>query len=656
MCGICGVVQIGGDPRPVLAPEILDRMTDAMTHRGPNDRGTYAGNGIALGVRRLSIVDVEGGHQPFANEDGQVWAIQNGELYNHTDLRRRLQAEGHRFHSRCDTEVIPHLYERFGTAFPEQLRGKFGLAVWDERRRRAVLARDRLGVKPLYYARRGDLVVFASELKSLLASGLVEPELDYEAIDAYLTFGFVPAPRTPLAQVSKLLPGEQLVVEPTGMRLERYWAYPRPAPDSPALSRDQYAQGLLEQLEESVRLRLMSDVPLGAMLSGGLDSSLIVALMARNMAEPVKTFSVGFREDGDSNELADARHVASVFGTDHHELELSFTEQTVELAELVWYLDEPLADLSALGFLALSELAARHVTVALSGQGADELLGGYERYRNAAIAGAWGRLPAPVRRLGEGLAARGPQKAKRAAGILAARDPVSRALAQYVGVDGGPGRRLARGPLSTLDPNLAQRTIQARLAGRSYEPLPALLYLDAQLSLVDDMLHYFDRASMAHSLEVRVPFLDHHVVEYCARIPAGLKVRRLTTKYLLKHAARGLVPDRIIDKRKIGFFNRAVRSWFWAQSDGVIRDYLLAPSPRYAEMLDRREIERLLTRDASEVDARQVNFLLAILVLEIWLSSFLPQAVKASRAPAEPDAPTARFRPAEPELVGALHH
>lgn len=374
----------------MLAPQALDRMTDVMTHRGPNDRGTYLADGVALGVRRLSIVDVEGGHQPFGSEDGRIWAIQNGELYNHGRIRADLERRGHRFASRCDTEIIPHLYEEVGPAFPERLRGMFGLAVWDERNRRAVLARDRLGIKPLYYAVAGDVVVFASELKSVLASGLVGTELDYDAIDAFLSLGFVPGPLTPLAGIRKLMPGHRLVVDAAGVREEPFWSYPPPAPAEMTL--EDAAERLLAELEESVRLRLMSDVPLGAMLSGGLDSSLIVALMARHMNEPVKTFSIGFAEAGSANELADARLVARTFGSDHHELELSFADDSVDLAELVWHLDEPLADLSSLGFLALSELAAKHVTVALSGQGADELLGGYRKHRAAAIVGAWRRL------------------------------------------------------------------------------------------------------------------------------------------------------------------------------------------------------------------------------------------------------------------------
>jgi asparagine synthase (glutamine-hydrolysing) len=618
VCGICGAVQVGGEPRLALPPEVLARMTDAMSHRGPDDRGLHEEPGIALGARRLSIVDVAGGHQPFANEDGTVWGAQNGELYNHDALRDELIRDGHSFRSRCDTEILPHLYERDGDAFVERLRGKFAVAVWDSRRRRAVLARDRLGIKPLYWARRGDLVVFASELKSLLACGLIEPRLDYEALDAYLTLGFVPGPRTPLADVWKLDPGCRLVVDGDGHRVERYWDFPKPEPDR-SLSAPEHAERLLALLEESVRLRLMSDVPLGAMLSGGLDSSLIVALMARNMRDPVQTFSVGFAEAGAGNELADAREVAAALGAEHHELELSFTEDTVDLAELVWHLDEPLADLSALGFLALSKLARQHVTVALSGQGADELLGGYRNHRAAALASTMRRVPAPLRRAGLGLAQLGPERVRRAGRMLSAPDTTSRELAGRI--DSALRARLVRGPLAELDGNAARDAMLTRLAGVTDDPLPATLYLDAQLGLVDDMLHYFDRASMAHSLEVRVPFLDHELVEACATIPPELKVRRLETKHVLRLAARGLVPDRIIDKPKIGFFNSAVDAWFRAQLGGASSDYLLGANLASAELLDPAVIGEL-----ARAPGRHGPLLLRILMLEVWLRTFLPRA------------------------------
>jgi asparagine synthase (glutamine-hydrolysing) len=618
----------------VVSAHVLDRMTDTMTHRGPNDRGTFLADGIALGVRRLSIVDVEGGHQPIANEDGTVWAIQNGELYNHADVRRRLDGRRHRFTTRCDTEIIPHLYEDEGADFPKQLRGMFGIALWDGPARRAVLARDRLGIKPLYYAAVGDLLVFGSELKSVLASGLVPTDLDYAAIDALLALGYVPGPMTPLVAVRKLMPGHRLVVDPAGLRIEAFWSYPEPRPVERRL--DDAAERLLAGLRESVELRLMSDVPLGAMLSGGIDSSLIVALMAERMAEPVKTFSVGFAEAGEGNELADARLVANHFGTDHHELELSFAEQTIDLAELVWFMDEPLADLSSLGFLALSELASAHVTVALTGQGADELLGGYRKHRAAAIAGRWSRLPAPLRApLGAGLRHL-PARFNRAALTLDASDPAARLLAMSGRLSPELRRELVRGPLLELDGETARRAICARLGAVTADPLPATLYLDAQLGLVDDMLHYFDRASMAHSLEVRVPFLDHHLVEYCATIPPAHKVRRLDTKHVLKRAARGLVPARIIDKPKIGFFHTAVEAWFRAQTRGAISDYLLGPDPRYAELLDRRAVERLVQAHADGSDTRNSHALLSILLLEVWLSSYLPRATSAGApAPAE---------------------
>src|SRR5436190_3634470 len=527
-------------------------MTDAMTHRGPNDRGLHLSDGVALGVRRLSIVDVEGGHQPIANEDGSVWAIQNGELYNHVDIRSELARQGHAFHTSCDTEVLPHLYGRWGTSYPQQLRGMFGLAVWDERRRRAVISRDRLGIKPLYYVSVGDLLIFASELKALLASGLVDTELDLEAIDAYLNFGFFPAPRTPLQLVSKLLPGHSLVIADGRVAVERFWEYPLWSASQQVRSAAAYREELLQLLDESVRLRLMSDVPLGAMLSGGLDSSVIVALMARHMTEPVKTFSVAFREAPESNELADARLVSNALGTDHHELELSLEDDAADLEDLVWHLDEPLADLSAVGFLALSELAARHVTVALSGQGADELFAGYTKHRLASLAAGWERLPGAVRASGARLAAHAPGRVPRLVDALDAAGPTQRLLVSSGLIHPDVRREVFAGALAGYA-DAAAGVIDGRLDGAlGAGPLEAALHLDAQLGLADDMLHYFDRASMARSLEVRVPFLDHPLVELCARIPAGAKVARMQGKHVLRQAARGLVPDFVLTRRKQG--------------------------------------------------------------------------------------------------------
>jgi asparagine synthase (glutamine-hydrolysing) len=630
MCGICGAVQLTGTPRQLLAAGELELMSEAMVHRGPDDDGIFRAPGVAFAARRLSIVDVVGGHQPFSNEDGTIWVSQNGELFNHEELRRGLERDGHRFRSRCDTEILPHLYERDGVDLGARLRGMFAIVLWDERERRALLVRDRLGIKPLYYAVVGDTLLFASELKCLLASGQVDDALDYEAIDAYLTLGFFPGPGTPLAGVRKLLPGHRIVVDPVGMRVEEWWRYPEPAPIA-GRSEDEWTELLLARLRESVALRLMSDVPLGAMLSGGLDSSLIVALMSEMVREPVKTFSVGFAGPGDRNELADARLVAEMYGTDHHELELRSEDATVDLETLVWHLDEPLADLSAVGFIALCELARRDVTVALSGQGADELLGGYRRHRAAAIAERWSVLPGPLARALGRLDGRVPERFRRPARTIGAPDPAARHLALTGNIDPYLRSALVAGPLARLDGSSARRAVAARIPG-SDGALATTLVLDARLGLVDDMLHYFDRGSMAHSLEVRVPFLDHEFVALCSTIPTSLKVRKGTTKYLLKHAARGLVPDRLIDKPKVGFFNAAVDSWFSTHAGRQASDILLDPGARYTELLDRRVVAELLQKQRADPARPAGHALLTVLMLEVWLSTFLPRARGPHRA------------------------
>jgi asparagine synthase (glutamine-hydrolysing) len=618
MCGICGVVQVGGEPREVVSPAILDAMTDAMTHRGPDDRGTYASPGIALGVRRLSIIDVEGGHQPIRSEDGEVVVVQNGELYNHAELRRELRREGHAFASRCDTEVLPHLYERDGVRFPEHLRGKFGIAVWDERRRRAILARDRMGVKPIYWTRVGDVVVFASELKSILASGFVEPELDLKAVDLYFTLGFVPGPRTPLVGVRKLAPGSTLVIGPGEVHEEPYWVYPEPAPERRPRPLEDYADELLHLLRQAVRDRLMSDVPLGAMLSGGLDSSLVVALMAEASSRPVVTFSVGFRED-EANELADARRVAETFGCEHHELELSVTENAVDIDELAWRLDEPVADLSALGFDVLSELASQHVTVALAGQGADELFGGYTKHRAAAAIGSLGLVPNGVRTALDGLPWPNARM-RRAFAALAARDPSERLLAMSGRLVDGVRADLYSGALAQVRDDNAHAALEALRSGLDGDPLAVTLYLDARLGLVDHMLLYFDRASMAHSLEVRVPYLDHRLVEWAATVPPSMKVHRGVSKRVLKEAGLQFLPSQTVRKRKVGFFRSALDVWLDAQLGGPAGERLRSRDAAFLEFLDESAVQRLIAtyRRRRTEDSARVVF--AIMLLESWLS------------------------------------
>jgi asparagine synthase (glutamine-hydrolysing) len=630
MCGITGGFRIDGGETPPLPLDVLRHMTEQIEYRGPDDAGFVCDDGCSLGARRLSIIDVEGGHQPFGNERERIWAAQNGEIYNHESLRAELQQRGHLLRSRCDTEVLPHLYEEHGPDLSERLRGMFAIAVWDQDRRRGVLIRDRLGIKPLYYAVAGNVVVFGSELKCVIASGLVENELDPEAIAAYLTLGYVPSPLTPLRGVRKLGPGERLVVEDGRVRVERWWSYPAPDPDPTPRPVEEWSELLLTRLEESIRMRLMSDVPLGAMLSGGLDSSLIVALMARMMDRPVQTFAVGFA--GEDSELPDARRVAAFCGAEHHELEVALSSDPDTMSRLAWHLDEPLADLSSLGFLALSELASRHVTVALSGQGADELFGGYRKHRVASLAQHWGHLPRPLRSATAAAMRRGPGRAARLAEALQSQSPVARLLASSGLVHHDLRGELFSGALAEHS-DAAERIVAGHLRDApGAAPLEAALYLDARLGLVDDMLSYFDRASMACSLEVRVPFLDHEYVELCARVPTNVKVRRLQGKHVLREAARGLVPDFVLQKRKRGFFNESVGTWLAARNGEVVDRVLLSDSPAYQQVVDRGVVQQAVSSWRGG-NVRQAPLLLSLVMLELWLGDYLPRAFALADGP-----------------------
>ena len=456
------------DPRstPIGVPA-LRAMTEAIIHRGPDDDGHHTEPGVALGMRRLSIIDVEGSPQPVTSETGDVQAVFNGEIYNFRELRDELAARGHRFATNGDSETIVHLYEELGPDFVTRLRGMFAIALWDRPRRRLVLARDRMGVKPLYWAETPNGLAFASEVKSLIAGGVIQPELDPMAAELFLAHGFVPGPRSLFAGVRKLPPASLLVYEDGRVAEERAWwtPYDADAPD-PGASWEEHQEELLRLMREAVRARMVADVPLGVMLSGGLDSSLITALMAESSSGPVKTFSIAFAEDRGSNELEDARRVANRFGTEHHELTTSATDHPDLLDEALWHLEEPVADVSCLGFLLLSRLARRDVTVALSGQGADELLGGYRKHEIAALAAAAQRFPRGLVRAAGAAGSLAPNGSTFARGVdaVTAGDPAQRLLAmsRVVSAD-------ERGQL--LHPDFAQAGRGARdRAGRQRQP------------------------------------------------------------------------------------------------------------------------------------------------------------------------------------------
>jgi asparagine synthase (glutamine-hydrolysing) len=599
-------------------------MTDVIIHRGPDEDGHRVAPGIAMGMRRLSIIDLASSHQPVANETKDVWTVFNGEIFNFRELRRDLTARGHRLATGGDTETIVHLYEEYGAAFPTHLRGMFGIAVWDESRRRLVLTRDRMGVKPLYYALTPAGLAFGSEIKSLLAGGLIEPRLDPIAAELYLAYGYVPGPRTLFDGVSKLAPATTLVWEGGTLIDESvYWTpWEGGAPSGESWEEDQ--QTLLALLRESVRARMISDVPLGVMLSGGLDSSLITALMAEVSTRPVQTFSVGFVEDAQANELGDARRVASRFGTDHHELLTSVNEHPSLIDEAMWHLEEPIVDLSFLGFLLLSRLAREHVTVALCGQAADELLGGYSKHAVARAADHFARVPAPGRRAVGALGGQLAESSRLGRGLraIATDDNAERLLQMSRVILDGQRRALLDPGFRTADADREFRqVIESKATGRGASALRETLFLDTKLALVDLMFLYFDKMSMGASLEVRVPFADHDVVAFCMGLPDDRRIFRGRRKEILRRVSRGLLDDATIDKKKRAFFRAASSTWLNAHRDGVVRETLLDGRARERGIFTSGAVEGMI--EPSRSGGRAGEPLLAVLLLELWHRQFI---------------------------------
>jgi asparagine synthase (glutamine-hydrolysing) len=599
-------------------------MTEVIAHRGPDEDGHHVAPGIAMGMRRLSIIDLASSHQPISNERGDVWTVFNGEIYNFPELRSELQSRGHRLATAGDTETIVHLYEEHGLAFPKRLRGMFAIAVWDASLRRLVLTRDRMGVKPLYYASTSGGLAFSSEIKSLLAGDLVEPRLDPLAAELYIADGDVPGPRTLFEGVRKLAPAATLVWEDGSLVGESvYWTPWDDAPPS-GVSWEEDQEALLRLLGDSVRAQMLSDVPLGVMLSGGLDSSLVTALMSEVSAEPVKTFSVGFTEDAQANELAEARRVARRFGTDHHELLTSATEHPSLIEEALWHLEEPIADLSFLGLLLLSRLAREHVTVALCGQGADELLGGYPKHAVARAGSSLARMPAPGRRAVAAIGARLPDGSRLGRGLRAMTtvDDAERHLEMSRVVLDSQRRTLLSPVLGSaeVDRELRQ-VIWSRASGHFDSVLSETLFLDTKLALVDLMFLYFDKMSMAASLEVRVPFADHDVVAFCMGLPDDRRILRGRRKEILRRVSRGLLDDATIDQKKRGFFRAASSTWLDTHRDGIVREALLDQRARDRGIFVPGAVEDLIAQPQGS--GRDGEPLLAVLLLELWHRQFV---------------------------------
>ena len=641
MCGINGVFWYRGG---VADAEVTRAQARAQRHRGPDDADVWAEGPAALGHRRLAVVDLSPtGHQPMSNEDASVWVSFNGELYNAPELLPELAKRGHRLRGSSDTQVLVHLWEEQGPELVHDLRGMFTFALYDARRRTLLLARDRAGKKPLYWHDDGQRIVFASELKSLLADPSVPRDVDPAAIADYLTFQYVPAPGCILRGVRKLPAGHRLVCDGRGPRVERYWELPF-ATDR-TISEADAVEGLRERLREAVRVRLMSDVPLGAFLSGGIDSSAVVALMTQVSSTRVKTYSVGFAEE-DFSELAHARAVAEHLGTEHHELVVR--PRALELLpRLVWGLDEPFADASMVPTFHVSEMARAHVTVALSGDGGDEAFAGYTTYAWARAYARVDVLPRALRRLGAlpagGLPAFHPlgRRLRRAGMSVVERhlDVMSHFPPRELCALLTPALREAT---AGHDPWAASRALHARAAVGLGE-VAALPALDALTYMTDDVLVKVDRTSMMNSLETRAPLLDHHVLEWVARLPFGYKLRGDVTKWALRECVRPLLPAAILSRGKQGF-GVPLERWFSGAFGRLAREVLLDGRTRARGWLASDTVGTLLAGGEHRADVRAKR-VFTLVCLELWARAYL------DRPRAELSAPTDGPYPLHPAVA-----
>jgi asparagine synthase (glutamine-hydrolysing) len=596
-------------------------MLEAIAHRGPDDRRVRVDGPIALGHARLSIIDPEGGAQPLANEDERIWIVCNGEIYNFRELRTELEAKGHRFRSHSDTEVIVHLYEEVGDACLERLNGIFALALWDGRSQRLLVARDPFGVKPVYYTESAGKLVFASELKALLCDSELDRQVDLVALDWFLTYRFVPSPRTMLRSVRKLAPGHLLVADQTGATVRRYTTT-QPL-EALRIEEREAVELVRSGFEAAVARQMMSDVPIGAFLSGGIDSGSIVAVMARN-SQRVRTYSVGFCGPDANDELADARETARLFGTDHHELAISAQAYADALPTAIWHLDEPISTSSALPLLFLAQLAGRDVKVALAGQGADEPFAGYTRYIGERYRGLWTVLPGLARSVAQNAVDWMPrtEALKRGVRALGFDDVAERFRQIYAVFPDSLKDRLLRPDVRNQIVESSISPLQTLLAG--LEGLPALArlqHVDVRLSLADDLLTYGDRMTMASSVEMRVPFLDVEFMQLVERIPANLKLKGLTGKFVWKQAARRWLPASMLRRPKRGF-ETPIDGWFRGPLSPFVKATLLDPGAAAKEYFETAVVEGLIRdHQLGRRDYRRQLF--SLLSFELWHRQFV---------------------------------
>jgi asparagine synthase (glutamine-hydrolysing) len=624
MCGISGIYNYRS--KEPVSEALVKAMNDTLVHRGPDDEGFYVSGSIGLGHRRLSIIDLEAGHQPMTNEDGSVWVVFNGEIYNFPQLKDFLISKGHTFKTGSDTEAIVHLYEEQGEDCIRSLRGMFAIAIWDARNRKLVLARDRVGKKPLFYFDDGSKIAFASEMKAILQFPGVPREIDPQAVADYFSLLYVPAPKSIFKHIRKVLPGHYVVASDNGIREVEYWDIN--FSQTMGLTEEQWCQTLLDTYREAVRLRLISDVPLGAFLSGGVDSSSVVALMAQLSNSAVTTCSIGF-EEKEFNELDFARQVASRFKTNHHE-QLVRPDAVAIVEKLVWHYDEPFADSSAVPTYYVSQVARERVTVALAGDGGDENFAGYRRYYFDRRENTMRALvPSVIREPVFGTLASLYPKADWAPRIL-------RGKATFENLARAPIEAYFRS-VSALRPELKAQVLhqdlQSELNGydsldvlRYYyeradteDPLSRIQYVDIKTYLTDDILVKVDRASMAHSLEVRAPILDHKLMELAASIPSSMKLRGMNGKYIFKKALKQVLPEAVLHRRKMGFAV-PLTQWFRTDLKDLAHDVIFSRNGNH--LLNEPTIKRVWQEHQSGFCNRSTE-LWTLLMFRLWEQQFM---------------------------------
>src|SRR6266702_85502 len=620
MCGICGVFNLqSGEP---VSRDLIAQMTDLISHRGPDESGMYLDGPVGLGSTRLSIIDLSNGHQPISNETGDVWIVFNGEIWNYKALRKEFLEKGHRFRTNSDTETIIHAYEEYGVDCIAHLHGMFGLAIWDVTRRRLLLARDRVGKKPLYYTRVDGNLVFASEIKSLLCHPQVKRRADVQALADFLSVRYVPGPATLFANISKVLPGHLILFENGEIKEHCYWDFTfGKTEDHPV---EDYIQGIRQHINRAVEERLMADVPLGAMLSGGVDSSIITGIMSQLMNEPVKTFAVGFDVPGYS-ELPYARLVAQHFGTEHHDLIVKCSDLSAYWPLLTWHRDEPVSEPSDIGVYLVSKLAKQYVKVVLSGEGGDELFAGYPKYIVDWLARYYQILPAHMRdQLISPLLERLPynmRKLKMTARALS--QPAPERWMNWFGVFNGQLKTnlLSARTKASIDSDSSQAFRRWLEKNPQRDDLSSMLYLDTKIWLPDNLLMKGDKMTMAASLESRIPLLDYKLIEFAASIPSHIKVKPFKTKYFLKRAYADFLPESILTRKKMGF-NVPISNWFRGEQRNLITRLLLSERARSRGFLSNEFVASLLS-DHLESRTQYGNQLFILASLELWFRVFI---------------------------------